>query len=70
MFCPKTEETEKGQDMPNFTNNKIDQAYESFMQQVPGFHRDPPEAEVIQKNLDKSTKNVKKGGRKDDLPKR
>ena len=56
--------------MPNFTNNKIDQAYESFMQQVPGFHRNPPEAEVIQKDLDKSAKNVKKGGRKDDLPKR
>ena len=56
--------------MPNFTNNKNDQAYESFMQQVPGFHRDPPEAEVIQKDLDKSAKNVKKGGRKDDLPKR
>ena len=35
--------------MPNFTNNKINQAYESFMQQVPGFHRDPPEARSSRK---------------------
>jgi hypothetical protein len=26
--------------MPNFTDNKIDRAYESFMKQVPGFQRD------------------------------
>ena len=30
----------------------------------------PSGGEVIQKDLDKSAKNVKKGGRKDDLPKR
>ena len=71
-FCfARKQKKQKGDKiMPNFTNNKIDQAYESFMQQVPGFHRDPPEAEVIQTDLDKSAKNVKKGGRKDDLPKR
>ena len=26
--------------MPNFTDNKIDRAYESFMKQVPGLQRD------------------------------
>lgn len=39
--------------MPNFTSSKTDRAYESFMKQVPGFRRDPPEAKLIQRDLDK-----------------
>ncbi|WP_322169184.1 hypothetical protein [Acutalibacter caecimuris] len=27
--------------MPKFTESKTDRAYESFMQQIPGFQRDP-----------------------------
>lgn len=54
--------------MPNFTDNKIDRAYESFMKQVPGFQRDPPEAEVIHRDMERNRK--KKGASKDDLPKR
>ena len=54
--------------MPNFTSNKVDRAYESFMKQVPGFQRDPPEAETIQKDIERNRK--KKGENKDDLPKR
>ncbi|WP_166544370.1 hypothetical protein [Acutalibacter sp. 1XD8-36] len=46
--------------MPNFTESKIDRAYESFMKQVPGFQRDPPEASIIQRDLDK---NDQKGDR-------
>ena len=53
--------------MPNFTDNKVDRAYESFMKQVPGFQRDPPEAKTIQRDSDKKKR---KGERKDDLPKR
>lgn len=48
----------------NFTNNVIDQAYENFMKQIPGFHREPDEAEVIQKDIEKQ-----KGRGSDDLPK-
>ena len=49
--------------MPNFTDNKVDRAYESFMKQVPGFQRDPPEAKVIQNDLEKrKRKEVKKRG--------
>ena len=33
--------------MPKFTESKTDRAYESFMQQIPGFQRDPPEADII-----------------------
>ncbi len=44
--------------VPNFTSSKTDRAYESFMKQVPGFQRDPPEAEVIQRDL---SKNKQKG---------
>ncbi|MEY8312746.1 hypothetical protein AALA61_12310 [Oscillospiraceae bacterium 42-9] len=39
--------------MPKFTESKTDRAYESFMQQIPGFQRDPPEAETIQRDLEK-----------------
>ena len=53
--------------MPNFTESKIDRAYESFMKQVPGFQRDPPEAETIRKDMERKEK---KGGRKNDLPQR
>lgn len=53
--------------MPNFTDNKVDRAYENFMKQVPGFQRDPPEAEVINRDM---KKNQKKDVRKNDLPKR
>ena len=37
--------------MPKFTESKTDRAYESFMQQIPGFQRDPPEAGIIQKDM-------------------
>ncbi len=50
--------------MPNFTNNVIDQAYEKFMKQIPGFYREPAEAETIQKDIDKQ-----KGDGSYDLPK-
>lgn len=53
--------------MPNFTSNKVDRAYENFMKQVPGFQRDPPEAKVIHRDMEK---NKDKEGRKDDFPKR
>lgn len=45
--------------MPNFTENKTDRAYESFMKQVPGFQRDPPEAREIQRDLER--KQQRKG---------
>lgn len=54
--------------MPTFTESKADRAYESFMKQVPGFQRDPPEAETIRKDMERKEK--KKGDRKDDLPQR
>lgn len=50
--------------MPSFTNTVIDQAYENFMKQVPGFHREPAEANIIQKDIEKQ-----KGHGSDDLPK-
>lgn len=50
--------------MFNFTNNVIDQAYENFMKQIPGFHREPAEAETIQKDIEKQ-----KGRDSDDFPK-
>ena len=50
--------------MPNFTNSVNDQAYENFMKQVPGFHREPAEAETIQKDIEKQ-----KGRGSNDLPK-
>ena len=54
--------------MPKFTESKTDRAYESFMQQIPGFQRDPPEAGIIQKDM--KQKKQQKGAGKDDLPKR
>jgi len=42
--------------VPNFTDNKVDRAYENFMKQVPGFQRDPPEAKAIQKDIQKEIK--------------
>lgn len=53
--------------VPNFTESKIDRAYESFMKQVPGFQRDPPEAETIQKDMERN--NKKKGDGKNVKPK-
>lgn len=50
--------------MPNFTDSRIDRAYESFMKQVPGFHRDPPEAERIQRDLVKEKRKGAKNERK------
>lgn len=47
--------------MPNFTESKTDRAYESFMKQVSGFQRDPPEAEEIQRDLER--KQRRKGER-------
>lgn len=38
--------------MLNFTNNVIDQACENFMKQIPGFHREPAEAKIIQKDIE------------------
>ena len=52
--------------VPRFTNNVIDQAYENFMKQIPGFHREPDEARTIQKDMER---DKKKGGRSHDLPK-
>jgi len=49
-----------------FTNNVIDRAYENFMKQIPGFHREPAEAKVIQKDIEKKKQ---KGRGKHDLPK-
>ena len=53
--------------MPNFTESKIDRAYESFMKQVPGFQRDPPEAETIQRDMEQKEK--KNGACTDGKPK-
>lgn len=53
--------------MPNFTSSKTDRAYESFMKQVPGFQRNPPEAETIRKDMERN--NKKKGDSKNDKPK-
>ncbi|WP_322173864.1 hypothetical protein [Acutalibacter caecimuris] len=51
--------------MPNFTENKVDRAYESFMKQVPGFQRDPPEAREIQRDLErKQRKDRERNGNK------
>jgi hypothetical protein len=50
--------------VPNFTSNKVDRAYESFMKQVPGFQRDPPEAKVIQHDLDKDKRKGAQNERK------
>ncbi|MCI9193606.1 MAG: hypothetical protein HFE92_09495 [Acutalibacter muris] len=44
--------------MPNFTESKTDRAYESFMKQVPGFSRDPPESEIIQKDINRKVKGA------------
>ena len=48
--------------MPKFTERKTDRAYESFMQQIPGFQRDPPEAGIIQKDM-KQKKQQKGAGK-------
>jgi len=42
--------------VPSFTDNKVDQAYENFMEQVLGFQRDPPEAKTIEKDIQKEIK--------------
>ena len=55
-------------EVPKFTESKTDRAYESFMQQIPGFQRDPPEAGIIQKDM--KQKKQQKGAGKNDLPKR
>lgn len=52
--------------VPRFTNNVIDQAYENFMKQIPGFHQEPDEAKTIQRDMER---DKKKGGRLHDLPK-
>ncbi len=44
VYIEKNKEVYK---VPNFTESKTDRAYESFMKQVPGFQRDPPEAKEI-----------------------
>ena len=51
--------------MSGFTNSVIDQAYENFMKQIPGFHREPAEAKVTQKDIEKKKQ---KGRGKHDLP--
>ena len=47
--------------MPNFTESITDRAYESFMKQIPGFQREPPEAKEIQQDLER--KQRRKGER-------
>ena len=44
--------------MPNFTENKTDRAYESFMKQIPGFQREPPEAKEIQQDLERKQRII------------
>ena len=39
--------------MPNFTENKTDRAYESFMKQIPGFQREPQEAKGILQDMER-----------------
>ena len=51
--------------MSGFTNSVIDRAYENFMKQVPGFHRETAEAKVIQRDIEKEKQ---KGRGKHDLP--
>ncbi len=66
-FCISWTKEKRGEcKVPNFTDRKVDRAYENFMKQIPGFRRDPPEAKVIQKDLEK---NAKKGALKNDIPK-
>ena len=66
FFHAQNSKIERMMRMPKFTKNYTDRAYESFMPQVPGFHRDPPEAKVIQKDLDRE----KRKGAKKHEPKR
>lgn len=48
--------------MPRFTGNPVDQAFERLMQRVPVFEPDPPEIEIVQRELDKARiRKVKKG---------
>jgi hypothetical protein len=67
-FCVSRENLKEECEVPNFTESKTDRAYESFMKQVPGFQRDPPEAEIIRKDMERNKK--KKGGREDGFPQR
>jgi hypothetical protein len=53
LFCVLREKERSEREVPKFTESKTDRAYESFMQQIPGFQRDPPEAETIQRDLEK-----------------
>lgn len=48
--------------IPRFTGNPVDQAFERLRTRVPGFEPDPPEIEIIQRELDKARiRKVKKG---------
>lgn len=38
-------------EIPRFTENREDQAFERLMQRVPGFEPDPPEIEIVQQEL-------------------
>ena len=60
FFHAQNSKIERMMRMQKFTKNYTDRAYESFMQQVPGFHRDPPEAKVIQKDLESIRQKGKK----------
>lgn len=40
-------------EIPRFTENREDQAFERLMMRVPGFEPDPPEMEIVQRELDK-----------------
>ena len=56
----------RGDKVPSFTNNVIDQAYEKFMKQIPGFQRELAEAETIRRDMER---DKQKGGKTHDLPK-
>lgn len=45
-------------EIPRFTENREDQAFERLMMRVPGFEPDPPEIEIVQQELDKSQRKL------------
>ena len=45
--------------MPRFTKTETEQAYEQLMKRKPNFERDPPELEIIQKDMEKIKKKGK-----------
>lgn len=49
-------------EIPRFTENREDQAFERLMQRVPGFEPDPPEMEIVQRELDKARIRKEKEG--------